>query len=98
MAAKIVGFNMRAVSKKTGICVTANDWAHKDMFRNACMDAAIKLNIDDPESLMTKRQASKFMRGKGLVYETVMADVLKKTTHKVTMGTKTPQANTPALT
>ena len=111
MAAKIVGFNMHAVSKKTGICVTANDWAHKDMFRNACMDAAVRLGIDDPETLMTKRQASKFMRGKGIVYETIMKDGLKKPepkpeiTRKITVGTgakkveaEAPQVLTQAFT
>ena len=111
MAAKIVGFNMRAVSKKTGICVTANDWVSNDMFKNACIDAAIKLDMDNPDALMTKRQASKFMRGKGIVYETIMKDGLKKPepkpeiTRKITVGTgakkveaEAPQVLTPAFT
>lgn len=71
MAAKVIGFNVRAAAKKSGAHVTASDYQENEIFRNACGLASEILDVPVDE-LNTRRQASKFMRGRGLVYDLVV--------------------------
>jgi len=64
--AKIVGFN-RKLSKKFR---TVANWANDPIFINACKETATKLGVKQ-STLLTKRQASKFINGRGVVIKTI---------------------------
>lgn len=76
MAARIVGMNIRAANKERARkhgkkFRTAADWMKEPMFIGACKKVAAELEVSE-SSLLTKRQASKFMRGTGIVYQKSM--------------------------
>lgn len=77
MAAKVIGFNVRAAAKKSRTIITASDWRKNELFKGACVKASEILNIPVDE-LNTRRQASKFMRGRGLVYNLVVKSRAEK--------------------
>lgn len=66
MGIKVVGF-----TKKVDSYQTAAGIMKTDLFRNSCTKTAKKLGVT-LEGLITKRQASKFHRGKGIVFKTIM--------------------------
>jgi hypothetical protein len=78
--AKIVGFNGKAAEKARVRRGLANkfksvaDWLKDPLFLGACQKTAEKLEMDLAgfEALKTKRQVSKFLNGKGLVYTTTI--------------------------
>ena len=62
---KVIGFSKKIAGK------TNKEYLGSPAFCEACLKTARILKIEDT-ILRTKRQASKFSRGKGLVYETTV--------------------------
>ena len=73
MAAKIIGFDRKIIRFKTN-----TERLNETVFKNACMELAKKLNPDDwpteMAKLNTRRQASKFFNGAGIVYNEMIAN------------------------
>lgn len=70
MAAKVIGFNSRIALKG----MTAAEIKKCHTFKMAAAETAAKLHLtpEQYDSLLTVRQAAKFRRGAGLVYNTAM--------------------------
>lgn len=70
MAVKVIGFNSRIALKG----MTASEIKKCHTFKMAATKTASELNLtpEQYDSLLTVRQAAKFRRGTGLVYNTAM--------------------------
>jgi len=79
MTCTVIGFNgkigkevrTRDGKRVKAVARTAVALMADPLFTGACAKAAEKLEID-VANLITKRQASKFYRGTGIVYNTIM--------------------------
>lgn len=73
MTAKIIGFSRKIYRFKTNA-----ERLNETIFKNACMELAKKLNPNDwpteMAKLKTRRQASKFFNGSGIVYNEMIAN------------------------
>lgn len=70
MNARIIGNNPDAV-RKYAKEKTAEEWKDHPMFVNACKNLASEMN-EDWLKYCTKRQARRFKRGTGIVYNSVI--------------------------
>jgi len=67
--ARVVGFDKKLSKKFKRMA----DWINNPLFLNACTQTAEKLGVD-VNALRTKRQASKFIRGEGIVFKNSIAE------------------------
>lgn len=71
--AKVIGFNSTVALKSKAFRIRSNEQlVSNQIFAGACAKVA-EINEIPIETYLTARQASKFRRGKGIVYKSIIS-------------------------